>query len=81
MDEFLLVRFPGSRQLLLNGIRQGWTNMVIRLEAGTYDVALAGRLDFSPDRQTVTLRYTAPGQPTELTFHPLPPSAIVPDAT
>lgn len=81
MDEFLLVNFPQSRQLLINRIRQGWTNMVVRLEAGTYEVALAGRRDFSPDSQTVTLRFTAPAQPAELTFHPLPPSAIVPGAS
>jgi len=77
MDEFLLVNFPQSRQLLINRIQQGWTNMVLRLESGTYEVALAGRRDFSPDFQTVTLRFTAPTQPAELTFHPLPPSAIL----
>lgn len=80
MDEFLLVNFPHSRQLLINQIKQGWTNMIVRLEAGTYEVALAGKRDFSPDCQKVTLRYTAPTQPTELTFHPLPPSAILPGA-
>jgi hypothetical protein len=81
VDEFLLVNFPESRRLLINRIQQGWTNMVVRLEAGTYEVALAGRRDFSPDFQTVTLRFTAPGQPAQLTFHPLPPSAIVASAS
>ena len=79
MDEFLLVNFPERRQLLINKIQQGWTNIVVRLEAGTYDVALTGRRNFSPDRQSVTLRYTAPTQPAEVTFHPLPPSAVTPE--
>jgi len=78
MDEFLLVNFPESRQLVINDVQQGWTNRVVRLEAGTYDVALAGRRNFSPDLQTVTLRDTAPTDPQKITFHLLPASAIGP---
>jgi hypothetical protein len=78
MDEFLLVYFPEMRRLLINDIPQGWTNTIVRLEAGTYEIALAGRRNYSPDSQKVRLRYTAPTEPLELTFHPLPPSAIVP---
>lgn len=79
MDEFLLVNFPESRQLVINDIQQAWTNRVVRLEAGTYDVALAGRRNFSPALQTVTLRHTAPTNPQEITFHLLPPSAVGPE--
>lgn len=78
MDEFLLVNFPESRQLVVNNVQQGWTNRVVRLEAGTYDVALSGRRNFSPDLQKVTLRHTAPTDPQEVTFHLLPPSAVGP---
>jgi len=78
MDEFLLVNFPESRRLVINDVEQGWTNRVVRLEAGTYDVALAGRRNFSPDFQTVTLRHTASTDPQEVTFHLLPPSAVGP---
>jgi len=81
MDEFLLVKFPESRQLLINGVPEGRTNIVVRLEAGTYQVALAGRRNYSPDSQTVTLRFTAITNPTLLTFHVLPPSAVTPDLT
>ena len=79
MDEFLLVKFPESRRLRLNGVTQGRTNMVTRLEAGTYEVELAGRRNYSPDSQTVTLRFTAITNPAVLTFHVLPPSAVTPD--
>ena len=78
MDEFLLVNFQESRQLLVNGVQQGWTNMVVRLEAGTYDVSLTGKRNFSPDSQKVTLRFTAITNPAELTFHELPPSSLAP---
>lgn len=78
MDEFLLVNFPESRLLVINEVLQGRTNIVVRLEAGTYDIALAGRRDFSPDSQRVTLRFTAITNPAELTFHVLPPSAVTP---
>ena len=79
MTEFLLVNYPESRQLLINEIPQTWrTNMVVRLEPGTYEISLLGRRDFAPDFQTVTLRFTASTNPAEITFHPLPPSAIQP---
>jgi len=78
MYEFLLVKFPESRQLVLNGVAQAWTNIVTRLEAGTYDVELAGRNNYSPDSQRVTLRFTAITIPAVLTFHVLPPSAVTP---
>ena len=78
MDEFLLVKFPESRQLVLNGFTQGRTNMVVRLEAGTYTVGLAGKQNYSPDCQTVTLRFSSITSPTIVSFHVLPPSAITP---
>jgi len=78
MDEFLLVNFLESRQLLVNAVPQGRTNVIVRLEAGTYQVSLAGQRNFSPDFQTVTLRFTAITNPAELTFHLLPPSAMTP---
>jgi len=79
MDEFLLVNFPEPRRLVINDVLQGWTNTIVRLEAGTYAVALAGQRNYSPDCQTVTLRYTAPTVPLEVTFHLLPPCARVPE--
>ena len=81
MDEFLLVNFPERRQLVINEIEQGWTNLIVRLEAGTYKVGLAGRQNFSPSFQSVTLRHSAPTRPVALSFHILPPSAIGPGAS
>jgi len=81
VDEFLLVKFPESRQLVVNGVPQGRTNIIVRLEGGTYEVKLAGRRNYSPDSQTVTLRFTAITNPALLTFHELPPSAVTPDLT
>ena len=78
MDEFLLVKFPESRQLVLNGFLQGRTNMITRLEAGTYTVGLAGQQNYSPDCQTITLRFTAITNPAIVSFHVLPPSAVTP---
>ena len=80
MDEFLQVNFLESRQLVINGIPQGRTNMIVQLEAGTYDVSLADPKNFSPDSQRVTLRFTAITSPALLTFHVLPPSAVTPAA-
>jgi hypothetical protein len=52
MDEFLLVNFPEPRQLLINDIVQDWTNIIVRLEAGTYKIGLTGQRNFSPNFQS-----------------------------
>jgi hypothetical protein len=78
MDEFLVVNFPESRRPLINDVSQGWTNTVVRLEAGSYEIAVGGPSNFSPASQKVALRHTAPTQALELTFHVLPLSAIMP---
>ena len=77
--EFLLVNFDEKRQLVINTVTQGWTNSVEPLPAESYDITLTGKRNFSPDSQRITLRYTAPTDPAEITFHLLPPSAVTPD--
>ena len=76
--EFLLVRFPRTREVLVDGHPNGWTNTIIPLPAGTYTVALGTPRDFSPDEQKIHLEFTAALDPYTVTFHVLPPSAIQP---
>jgi len=74
--EFLIVRFPESRPVLVDGVPQGFTNKVLELEAGTHDVTLGPPRDFSPLEQKVRLQNTAALDPCRVQFHRLPPSAI-----
>ena len=77
--EFLWVNFDETRVVLVNGNPRGHTNVVITIpQPGTYRITLAGRFDFAPDVQEVTLAHSNPIEPIELTFHRLPASAIGP---
>lgn len=74
--EYLLVRFPESRGVRVDGVVQGWTNVTLELEAGDHDVTLEPPRDFSPVSQHVVLQNTASPDPCQITFHRLPPAAI-----
>jgi len=76
--EYLIVRFPESRNVWIDGVPQGRTDIVLELEAGTHDITLAPPHDFSPLGQTVLLQNTAPLDPCRVEFHRLPPAAIPP---
>jgi hypothetical protein len=76
--EFLLVVFPTKRGVRVDGAVQGWTNVVLQLEAGEYDVTLEPPKNFSPVSQHISLENTAPVDPYRIKFNPLPASAIPP---
>ena len=74
--EYLIVFFPQTREVRVDDVPQGKTNVILQLEAGLYDVTLGPPRDFSPVAQTILLTNTAPADPYRITFHRLPPSAI-----
>ncbi len=74
--EYLIVLFPETRGVKVDGAIQGKTNVVLQLEAGDHDVTLDLPRDFSPTGQHVVLQNTAPLHPCRITFHRLPPAAI-----
>ncbi len=76
--EYLLVRFSESREVRIDGVPNGKTNIVLDLEAGTHTVTLGPPRNFTPIEQTVLLENTAPLAPCRVTFQLLPPSAIPP---
>jgi hypothetical protein len=76
--EFLIVLFPGTRGVRVDGAPQGWTNTVLQFEAGEYDVTLEPPANFSPVSQHVLLQNTAALDPCRIQFHVLPASAIPP---
>ncbi len=68
MPEYLEVLFPQSRTVLINGECNGETNKLIELEGGRYEVTLAPPADFTPERQEIDLRNTAPLSPKQVEF-------------
>jgi hypothetical protein len=76
--EYLLVRFDQRRRVVVNGLRNGFTNSILQLESGSYEITLEPPPDFSPLSQSVRLQNTAAMDPYQVTFHRLPPAAIPP---
>ena len=70
------MRFPETREVRVDGIPHGRTNIVMQFEAGIHAVTLGPPWDFSPIEQKVLLYNTAALDPYRIEFRRLPPSAI-----
>jgi hypothetical protein len=67
--EYLLVIFPESRRVIVDGFDLGQeTGEVIELEAGTHIITLGGPADFQPPERVVTLENTSVLEPLEVQF-------------
>jgi len=72
----MLVKFPGTREVRVDGIPHGRTNMILQFEAGIHDVTLGPPWNFAPLEQKVLLVNTAALDPYRVEFRILPPAAI-----
>lgn len=66
--EFLVVRFPRSRRVLIDDEFNGRTGELIELEAGTHTVSLGPPANFAPPFQRIVLRNTSALEPREVAF-------------
>jgi hypothetical protein len=67
--EYLLVNFPEDRGVVIDREKQGCTNEIIELEAGTHKVSLKSPpRDFRPGQRKVTLTGTSALTPREVRF-------------
>jgi hypothetical protein len=69
MTEYLVVKFPKPRKVLLNGVPKGNTNELLPLEAGKYTVSLEPPPDFKPPAQDIDLGNTSAEHPQEVVFN------------
>jgi hypothetical protein len=74
--EYLLVIFPVSRGVSVDGLVQGRTNIVFELDAGDHDVTLEAPHNFSPPSRHVVLRNTAELDPCRIRFELLRPPTV-----
>lgn len=66
--EYLVVHFPRSRRVKVDGEFHGRTEELIELEAGTHTVTLGPPPNFAPAKRTVVLKDTSPLSPCEVAF-------------
>lgn len=69
--EFVTVRFPESRIVLIDGDEAGMTNSVLRVNEGTHTFRLAGPQDYKPAWRRPSVTGTNPVEPMEVTFEQL----------
>ena len=74
--EYLIVRFPKTREVRVDGVSHGRTNIVLQVEAGIHTLTLGPPWNFSPLEQKILLSNTAALDPYLVEFHHLPPAAI-----
>ena len=74
--EYMIVRFPETREVRVDGVPHGRTNIVLQFEAGIHDVTLGPPWNFAPLEQKVLLLNTAALDPYCVEFRRLPPAAI-----
>ncbi len=66
--EYLVVRFPRSRRVIIDDEFNGRTDKVIEIEAGKHVVSLGPPSNFTPDERPVTLKGTSELEPCEVSF-------------
>ena len=66
--EYLVVLFPRSRRVMINGEFMGATNTKLELEGGSYEVTLGPPKNFIPEKQDIELRNTASLMPMTVQF-------------
>jgi hypothetical protein len=73
MDEFVIVTFPGRRQVYVDGnpTGSGFTNDVIQVQTGTHTFDLGAPRNYKPPSKTVRVTGTLAAQPMIIAFQPL----------
>lgn len=76
--EFVIVRFPRSRSVIMDNAPAGNTNTRLPVQAGTHVFDLDVPDDYTPPSQTVQVIGTTPQQPMDVVFTEKPSLAKVP---
>jgi hypothetical protein len=66
--EFLIVHFPRSRRVRVDGEFNGRTEELIEIEAGRHVVTLGPPANFTPEERIVILKDTTELEPREIDF-------------
>ena len=67
--EYVKVTFPTNRLVYIDGERNGYTNDVLRVDAGTHIFELGNLDNFRPGSRKVLVQGTTVLEPLEIAFH------------
>lgn len=66
--EYVIVRYPTRRLVYIDDEENGYTNEVLRVEAGTHVFALGNLDNFRPAQRTATVKNTSALEPLAVAF-------------
>jgi len=66
--EYVIVKFPTDRYVYIDGAQNGYTNEVLRIDAGTHVFELGTLANYRPASRTVTVQDTTVLEPLEIRF-------------
>lgn len=66
--QYVKVRYPTRRIVYIDGARNGYTNQVLRVDAGTHVFQLGNLANFEPAFRRVMVRDTTLLEPLEIAF-------------
>lgn len=67
--EYVKVTFPTRRLVYIDDEENGFTNKVLRVDAGTHVFALGNVANFRPASRTIRVRNTSVLEPLEVRFY------------
>ena len=67
--EYVIVKFPTRRLVYIDDEENGYTNEVLRVDAGTHVFRLGNLYNFRPASRTMTVKDTTVLEPLELRFY------------
>ena len=68
--EYVKVVYPTKRLVYIDGEQNGYTNEVLRVDAGTHVFELGSVLNFEPSFRRTTVKGTTVFEPLEIVFRP-----------
>ncbi len=68
--EHVQVTYPTSRLVYIDDEEGGYTNDVLKVDAGTHVFTLGHLQNFRPSQRTVEVRDTTPTDPLKIPFYP-----------
>jgi hypothetical protein len=69
--EFIIVIYPETRGVLIDGTRSGETNETLMVDEGHHEFKLDGNEDYTPLSQEVLVQNTDPDDPMKIFFTPI----------
>jgi hypothetical protein len=67
--EYVIVRYPTRRLVYIDDEKNGYTNDVLRIDAGTHVFTLGHLDNFRPASHTATVKDTTVLEPLRLSFY------------